>query len=188
MVEMWHGGSRWDGDPEIRPPKQGRYEAGPGLYLTNQYDRARKYAKGGKVVTRVVLKDNIRWLADARLPYHTLVEFVQSAPRMSAKKAILADLVRCKDREGDLLPVSRLVNLCINHEALAGKAGQHLAAWLTEQGIDADLHSPGHGEDWVVVYNPAIIRRFEVVPGSSIKGDPSFPPVATQLALAARAG
>lgn len=187
MLELWHGGRRWEGDPEVRPPKKGRYECGPGIYLTNQYDRAYKYAKGGGVTTRVTLSDGVRWLEDAKLPLAVLQDYVRTARGMRQKVSILEDLQRCSDREStELISVSRLVNLCINHEAVAGQQGVQLANWLVAQGIDASLHSVNGAEQWVIVFNPKVIRRHRAVSASAINGaDRDFQLVTVQLAASA---
>lgn len=181
MITMWHGGRRWAGAPEVRSPKQGRYECGPGIYLTNRYERARKYAKGGGVVQKVTLADGARWLEDTNLPVATLLDYVASARGMAHKASVREDLLRAERREGDRLPVSYLVNLCVNHEAVAGKAGAALADWLAEQGIDASRHSVNAEEDWIVVFNPKIIRRHVVVSASTVTGCVDFPKVAQQF-------
>lgn len=169
---MWHGGKRWEGSPEIRPARQGKYECGPGLYLTTSYLRARKYAAGGKVTTRVTLADGVRWLEQATLPLRELLDYVQTAPRVSNRKKLESDLIRYYADAAQSLDescaVSRLVNLLINAESLSGKAGVHFANWLVSKGIDASLHSPMAGEQWVVVFNPDIICQHRVVPASRV--------------------
>lgn len=175
MIELWHGGSRWQGAPEVRPPKQGSYECGPGLYLTTNYLRARKYASGGKVTTKVVLKDGVKWLEDAKLPLRELVDYVKTAPRLIGRAQLLADLTRphggANASLDDPSPVYRLVNLMVNGNALAGKPGVHLAAWLASKGIEASLHRPMGGEQWVIVFDPKIITSYRVVPASDVSLD-----------------
>ncbi len=171
MIELWHGGARWYGTPEIQEPRSGRYECGPGLYLTTSYSRAREYAKGPKVVTRVSLTDDIRWLEDARLPLDTLTHYVENAYRMRNKKQVLSDLRNAGRRDGEQLPVSYLVNLCVNYDCLAGKQGLLLAKWLAEQGIDASLYKRSASEHWVVVFNPKVIARSNVVPAAEVSLD-----------------
>lgn len=180
-MELWHGGRRWEGGPEIQAPKRGRYECGPGIYLTNKYDRARKYAKGGGVTLKVKLADTVRWLEEARLPVATLESYVRDTRGLRKKADILEDLRSAAERMGgDTLPASFLVNLCVNHEAVAGEQGVRLAAWLAEQGIDASMHSVNAEEDWVVVFNPAVIKRYEVISASTISGCADFPKAAAQ--------
>lgn len=182
MIELWHGGSRWMHKPVIQAPKKGRYECGPGIYLTTSYLRARKYAAGGKVTTKVTLADNIRWLEQAKLPLRELVDFLDSAPRLVGRRLIKEDLLqRGIDRNlalDDLCPVDRLVNMLINADALSGKVGVYLANWLTEKGIDAALHRPMGQEQWVVVFNPQVISKHKVIPASDVSLDEyDLPPI-----------
>lgn len=172
-MDFWHGGTRWVGRPEIRPAEKGRYECGPGLYLTTHYLRAKKYTGGGKVTTRVTLSDEVRWLEDARLPMREMVEFLSSTPRIKGRQQLLSDLVDRFDDRGQgldvLSPVSRLVNLMVNAESLSGQVGIELASWLASKGIDASFHKPGSGaEQWVIVFNPMIIQSHRVVPASAV--------------------
>jgi len=175
MIQLWHGGSRWNGKPEVQAPKQGRYECGPGINLTTHYLRARKYATGGKVTTLVTLSDNIRWLEQAKLPLKDLVQFLDETPRLPGRAALKEDFLQRAIERGmamdDLCPVERLVNVLINSEALAGKVGLHLADWLTRNGVDAALHRAMGQEQWVIVFNPAIIVKHQVVPAASVKLD-----------------
>jgi hypothetical protein len=172
MIELWHGGKRWDGRPEVRPSKQGRYECGPGIYLSTNYSTARKYATGGKVVTRVSLADNIGWLERTKLPLKELLHYLDTAPRLPRREAVKRDFLERQDRRSlapnDLCDVARLVNTLINEELLAGKLGVHLAEWLTSKGIDASLHSPRVGEQWVIVFNPAAIKKHTATSPSSV--------------------
>lgn len=185
MIQLWHGGNRWEGRPEIRPSKQGRYECGPGIYLTTHYDTARKYAKGGKVVTRVTLADDIRWIHRQKAPVQSLRDYVRSTSRFPRRADILADIDRAVERRSvngavTEFAVETLLNLAINRECLDGQQGVLFAHWLVEQGVDAMLHRAYGQEQWVVVFNPDIIRRFEVVPASAVNGDWDFPEIKLQ--------
>ncbi|WP_434715924.1 hypothetical protein [Paraburkholderia sp. A3RO-2L] len=170
MIEFWHGGRRWVDRPTVQPPKQGRYECGPGIYLTNQYERARhKYAKGNGVTTLVGLKDDISWLERKHLPLQDMQDYVRQTPRFRQRELILHELSYSAERLGrDLIPLSYLVNLCVNNDVLSGTQGVALAAWLAEQGVDASLHTVNAVEQWVIVFNPAVIERYRVVPASQV--------------------
>lgn len=172
MIELWHGGNRWIGPPEVRPPRRGKYECGPGLYLTTSYLRARTYARGGKVTTKVRLADDVHWLERAQLPLRELLDYAKTAPRLSGRAQLLDDLVRRyaepETAMDQLCDVSRLVNLLINSEALAGKPGVHLAQWLGSKGIDASLHRPMGQDQWVIVFNPDVIKAHRVIPAESV--------------------
>jgi hypothetical protein len=51
---------------------------------------------------------------------------------------------------------------------LSGTPGVALGAWLAEQGVDASLHTVNAVEQWVIVFNPAVIERYRVVPASQV--------------------
>lgn len=164
-MEFWHGGRRWEGSPEVMAPAQGRYECGPGLYLTTSYATASKYAKGPKVLTRVVLPayESIHWLEDTVLPLEELVAIATRIPRLKCRDAIIGDLRKASVCSGKgMLPVETLLNLGVNYEALAGKAGLAFVAELVQLGIDASRYNRNGQEDWVIVFNPAIIRKHSV--------------------------
>jgi hypothetical protein len=176
MIELWHGGSRWTGDPEIRGPRKGCYEAGPGLYFTTSYLRASSYAKGGNVVTRVGLSDDITWLEDHMLPAGELLEYVKGASRLPRRQNIAQYLEENLHRQhwedaawDKPLYTSVLVNLCVNEESLGGSAGVELARWLSDKGIDASLHKQSASEHWVVVFNPKVIEQYKVVKAADVK-------------------
>ncbi|MEX3984198.1 hypothetical protein AB4Y45_35165 [Paraburkholderia sp. EG287A] len=169
MIELWHGGARWEGGPEVQPPKPERYEAGPGIYLTTRYLRAKDYSRGSKVTTLVTLREEMRWLEQAKLPLAKIEAYVRDTPRFPKRERMLASLSRYGDEYGrEAFPVSVFVNMCVNNRILAGKQGVLLTQWLTEQGIDASLYDKGCGEQWVIVFNPAAIRRHKVVSATHV--------------------
>ncbi len=98
--QMYHGGSRWSTAPEIRPSKGGRYEGGVGIYFTNDYETARKYAKGGKIVQIVNIKSDFRRLKDVKVSISELVDFVTNLSGMRKKKEVMSDLKRYSERAG----------------------------------------------------------------------------------------
>lgn len=179
-IQLWHGGRRWEGGPEVRPPKEGRYECGPGIYLTNRYGRARGYAKGGGVTQQVTLKEEVRWLEDVALPRTDIESCARTLPGMRNRKLVLDDLRRTADIFRETLHASYLVNLCVNHNAVPGKAGVALAKWLVEHGIDASLHPVNALESWVIVFNPEVIKRYQVILAADIAGDADFPRILRQ--------
>lgn len=172
MIELWHGGSRWEGGPEVQPPKAKRCEAGPGIYLTTRYLTARDYARAGKVTTLVTLRDNIRWLERAKLPLATIEAYVRETSRFPKRDRMLSRLARYGDEFGrDAFPVSIFVNACVNNDVLTGKQGVLLAHWLVEQGIDASLYTVNAQEQWVIVFNPAVIAKHKVISATVVRLD-----------------
>lgn len=174
-LQLWHGGARWIGGPEVQAPRPGRYECGPGIYLSTEYSDAYKYARGGKVTTLVDLAPELRLLEKTRLPLADVLEFAQNLPRLRKRAEILSDLkanvARRQALDPELIDASVLVNLCVNYEALSGATGLALARWLVDQGIDASWHSPGGDRYWLVVFNPKVIKAFKVVRAADVSLD-----------------
>lgn len=172
-LKLWHGGKRWDGEPAVRPPKKGRCEYGPGIYFTNSLEVAKKYAKGGKIITLAEIEVN-QWLETAECSFHEIVKFVANRS-WKGKNRLMENLmqagaIRTKHGlTGFNRPVSSLVNEFVN-AGLTGKAGVELAEWLAGRGIDASC-TRSYGHDVVVVFNPKAIVDWKVVPSSEINYD-----------------
>jgi hypothetical protein len=164
--QFWHGG-RWDGSPEVQSPKKGRYEAGPGIYLTTRYSTARKYAKGGGSTILVDVDANLNFADKTDMPVEKAVAFVQNLPRMKAKKAIIDDLHYSLNRKGSIT-AQVLVNLVVNHEAGSGEVGLEVAAFIRSLGVDASLEHKSGQEQWLVIYNPKVIRSYRKVASADV--------------------
>lgn len=162
---MYHGGTRWSRIPsEIIGSKQGRYEAGVGIYFTNSYETARKYAKGGRVVHAVSIDKNFKLLKDVRVNLNELVNFVKSVPGMKKKSIIVDDLKRYAERTSATeVSLEVLNNLLVNHEAGAGKAGVFVSNYFVSKGADAYLENQSGEEFWLVVFNPKILKKMTVI-------------------------
>lgn len=172
MIELWHGGRRWNDKPSVQAPRKGRYECGPGIYLTSQYDRARKYAAGNGITTLVSLRENITWLERTEVSLQAMEDYVRQTMGFRKRSLILEDLAKIAHRlDRDQLSANSLVNLCVNHDVLSGSQGVNLAHWLVEQGIDASLHVVNLIEHWVVVFNPVIIEGYRAVPAAQVSLD-----------------
>lgn len=177
--QLWHGSKRWDGQPEVRAPKQGRYEAGPGIYLTTKYETAYKYAKGGGSTMLVTLKPNLRFADEVMIPLDRGIDFVKNCPRMKSKKDIIADLrSNCDRHNTEAFRASVLINLIVNYEAGAGEVGIHVANFLASLGVDVSLERQSGGEQWLVVINPRAIQNVKRIPASEVQMDMrQLPPV-----------
>lgn len=162
--QMYHGGNRWTTAPEIRPSKGGRYEGGVGIYFTNNYETARKYAKGGKVVQLVDIRSNFRKLRDVRVDINELSDFVTNLSGLRRKREIVSDLNRFGQRTNRTeCSLEILNNLIVNHEAGAGSVGTEIAAYFTSKGADASVQDQSGDEQWLVVFNPKIIVKYSPV-------------------------
>lgn len=158
---LWHGSRRWNGRPEVRGSTKGRAEHGPGLYLTTNLETAWKYAKGGGRLYLFELKDDTRFISGAKIPLHEMLAFVHDLGRVPKRTQVLSDLKRQENRfQRDLVPASILVNVLVNADALSGDNGPLLAKLLVGHGIDGDCVKQS-GEDWVVLWNPEKVVRYE---------------------------
>ena len=93
-IKMYHGGKRWHFAPtEIQPSKKNRYEGGVGIYFTNNYNTARTYAKGSKVVHLVDIDKNYKDIRNIKLSLTTVIDFIKGVTGMKHKKEILVDLI-----------------------------------------------------------------------------------------------
>ena len=171
VVRMWHGSKRWDGLPEIRAPKKGRYEAGVGIYLTSSYERARSYAKGGGSTMLITLKPNIRYAYNVFIKVDTIVQFLNRLSKTDKKLQLIRnDIVANAERmKSDSVRAQILINLFVNYEAGLGKNGLELADFLQKNGVDANLENQSGGEKWIVVINPDIIAKIGKVSAKDVK-------------------
>ena len=168
---FYHGAQRWEGPPQIVAHRKGHAEHGPGIYLTTAWQTAVKYAKGGGAVYRIELSPETRWLEGARLPLAETVAWVRGLPRLRGKSDIVDTLSRTADRTGrDTLPAFVLVNAFVNRDVASGQHGPSLAAYLVAHGIDASLVQQG-AEDWVVVFNPGIVRSVRRVSAAEVSAE-----------------
>lgn len=108
----------------------------------------------------VELDPGLKLLDDVSFTRAQMQEALDSLPRLRRRKQIEEDLDRATERHpnGQLM-ACYLVNLCVNHEALAGDNGPALARWLTDNGVDASLESKSGAEEWLVVFNPRVILK-----------------------------
>lgn len=171
MIRLWHGGGIWHDKPEVRAQKKGNQECGPGIYMSTNYSTARNY---GRSLTLVTLTDQITWLEDTKLPSAVVFDYLD---KLSGKgvPAVLADVkayqARLKHENGEPIPASVLVNLLLFHGAAHGERGVQLAAWLVKQGIDASRYNRSINDDWVIVFNPKVIAKYERATNMKITSD-----------------
>lgn len=160
VFQMYHGGNKWIGSPEINPSKKGRYECGIGIYFTNNYSTARRYAKGGKVVHLVDIDKNFKDITSVNIPLKDMVYFVKNLYGLKKKKEIIQDIINFSTRTSKtVVPAYVLNNLIVNYEVGSGKVGPEIAKYFVSNGIDAALDKQHGDEFWLIVFNPKIIKK-----------------------------
>lgn len=154
----WHGAHRWTWPPEIRAPRKGRYEHGPGIYITNLWSRAAQYAKGGGSVLRMRLR--LKPLDEVRVEHEEVIAFVRGCRGLRHKEAIVGD-IRRNQEFGRYFRPEFLRNLCVNHEALTASSAPLITEWLNQQGLPYSVNFIGQKgevkEEWIVVHDPSLI-------------------------------
>lgn len=160
--QMYHGGSKWSGEPEIRPTK-GRYEGGTGIYFTTNYETARKYAKGSNVVQIVDIASSFTDLKTVKVDIDSIFEFLDSLGGLKKRKELKSDIQRFADRiQKKEIPLTVLNNLIINWEAGSGEIGKEVARFFVSNGADAVIDDQSGDEQWLIVFNPKIIKNYKV--------------------------
>lgn len=163
-IEMYHGGNKWYSEPELRPPSKGRYEFGPGIYFTNNYETAKKYAKGSNVVQLVKIDKNFKDMKLVSIEINQALDFIKNKIPPKNRKSIQTDIIRYMERSGKMsVPLTVINNLIVNWESGSGQIGVDIANFFAQSGADAIVEDRSGNEQWMVVFNPKIIKKYEVV-------------------------
>lgn len=160
IMSLWHGGKGLQfNHMEMLPHKKGRWERGPGLYLTTHYDTAFKYAKGGGTVYLVTVKKGTD-IDQVRVSFEDAAEFIKRYAIRKYQKNILDDLKANELRSGSI-PIAAVSNLCFNYDALSSANTVALRKYLISHGVDYEIvkNFGGRAETVIVVYNPEIIQN-----------------------------
>jgi len=173
---MYHGGKRWSRIPsEILGSKQGRYEAGVGIYFTNDYNTARRYAKGSRVVHAVDIDKNFTEIGDVKLPLSDIIGFLKGLGGLKHREDIINSIIKNAERmKTDYITADVLNNLVVNYEAGAGNVGIKIANYLVSKGVDAKFELQSGDEFWLVIFNPNIIKGVSVIDASKVTSDFEF--------------
>ena len=167
-LTLWHGGRNLDTNyKEIQASANGRWEHGPGLYLTNQFDTAVKYAKGGGKVFKVELDfDPSKSIGRTQVELADAIVFVKSHAKKSTSKDVISSLESNSERSKTpgKVGIEILVNLLLNDNALTSAKTKNLAEFLVDSGIQYGVtRYGGRDEVVVIVYDRNIIKKVSPV-------------------------
>lgn len=173
IFQMYHGGKKWSVLPtDVQASKRGRYEGGVGIYFTNSYTTARKYAKGSRVVHKVDIDGNFKDASSVKIPLEKMVEFLKRVPRLKHRSEIIADVTNYATRvKSTEVSANVLNNLVVNYEAGSGPTGIAITRFFIENGVDASKQNQSGDEFWLVVFNPKILKKVVVTNPNSMSND-----------------
>lgn len=174
-MKLWHGGRNLESDyNEPKKATKGRWEYGPGLYLTTHYETAYKYAKGGgkTYMVHFELGTNIN---DVSINIEEALDFIQKNVVKPKRNLILEDIHFHMKRmeKTEHLDANVFLNLMINHDAVIGEKTINLNRFLVEQGIDystVDRFS-GRDETVVVIFNNKLIKSVKPIKAKDVSLD-----------------
>jgi hypothetical protein len=160
-LTLWHGGNLEFGQDNVSH-KGGRWEHGPGLYLTTHYDTARKYSKGSRKLYQIVIRKgtNIR---DVEIPMDKVTEFGDLYFIKSKKKDALERInKRVKDAK---INADTFLNIVFNEQAIKNTDTDKLRVFLVQQGVDYSIVDNAFGwhERMVVLFNMKSIVSKRIV-------------------------
>ncbi|MFW6243063.1 MAG: hypothetical protein ACOC2W_02795, partial [bacterium] len=144
--------------------KKGRFEYGPGLYLTTHYDTALKYSKGSRKLYLVTVEKG-NDLNDSKIDQNTVKKFIESYV-ITRKRNDVWNRVK-EYSQNDQIPGDILNNVIINEDAIKSTNLTHLREFYINNGIDYNLiKNPfGWGELMMVLFNTKKIRNIIRVEG-----------------------
>lgn len=150
-MTFWHGGNldRYD---DVIAQKSGRYEFGPGLYATTQYEVVQKYTKGGRKLYKIEVERGTD-IQNVNLSMASVTEFVNTYVPKSKRKDVLSRY--SKYIKNDSLPAMIFMNVILNEKAIPSTYTSYLRQFLVDSGIDYELvqNAFGWGESMIVLYN-----------------------------------
>lgn len=156
-IALWHGGRELEYN--YRNPKEskkGRWEHGPGLYLTTHYETAKKYSKGGGKTYKVTIEEGVN-IAEIFLKIEDVLNFASKNIIKRVRNEFLEDVYNNSKRIGNtgLINAEYFLNLCINNDAVKGKNTIALNNFLVENGVDYGISTrfAGRDETILVVFN-----------------------------------
>ena len=150
-MNLWHGGNLEEYN-DVIAQKNGRYEYGAGLYLTDHKETAIKYAKGSRKLYLITIKKGVD-INDAFLDIETVNSFISKYVIGNKRKEV-------KERIGKYVKNGKvkaflLNNIILNEKAISSTNTNKLRSFYVENGIDYEVvdNAFGWGETMVVLYN-----------------------------------
>lgn len=171
-LTLWHGGRNLENSyRSFQHSRKGKWEHGPGIYLTTHYERAASYAKGGGKTYLVEFKEGNN-IDDIQLSLSSAYEFVNQHVIKKKAKEVIESIKENSNRTSDnqCIKASYFLNIMINFEAIASSKTHHLNQFLVDNQVDYSIvnYFGGRPETVFVIFNNKIIHHVQSVPGQKV--------------------
>jgi hypothetical protein len=151
-MSFWHGGRLDDAYSEAISHKKGRWEYGPGLYLTTHYGTAQRYSKGNRKLYLITIRKG-NDADDVKIPVEEALDFVNTYVLRAMRKEVIWAINEHSATgsiDGDIF-----INIIVNRQAIKNTDTFKFRKFLVQQGIDYSIvdNAFGWGEVMVVLFN-----------------------------------
>lgn len=171
---MWHGGRNLEDNYRKDIAPKGRWDHGPGLYLSTSYLRAVQYAKGGGRTYKVTIEEG-NFINDVNIPIENVLDFVSKKVTANKRKVVLGYIHDNMKRlnKTDNFSADTFLNIILNEEAIPKSKAPALSEFLVENGVDFSRSNNygGANEDIVVVFNKSKIKQVKWIPAKDVSLD-----------------
>lgn len=171
-LTLWHGGRDLEHNyRSFQTSRKGKWEHGPGIYLTTHYERAYSYAKGGGKTYLVEFKEGNN-IDNVNLSLSFVYEFINSYVVKKKAKEVIDCIKENSNRlsNDDTIKASYFLNIMINFDAIMPSKTYHLNKFLVDNGADYSIvnHFGGREETVFVIFNNDIIHKVKSVPAKEV--------------------
>lgn len=171
-LTLWHGGRDLEYNYHtFQSSRKGKWEHGPGIYLTTHYERASSYAKGGGKTYLVEFREGTH-IDDVKLSLISVYEFVNTYAIKKKSKEVIDCIKNNAQRTSsdDTIKASYFLNIMINFDAISPGKTHYLNQFLIENGVDYGTvnNFGGRPETVFVIFNNKVIQKVKAIPSKEI--------------------
>lgn len=171
-LTLWHGGRDLEYSYQsFQSSRKGKWEHGPGIYLTTHYERASSYAKGGGKTYLVEFTEGNN-IDNVKISLSNVYEFINNYVIKKKAKEVIDCIKDNSNRtsDGESIKASYFLNIMINFDALTPAKTQHLNEFLVSNGADYSIvnHFGGRPETVFVIFNNKMIHKVKAIPAKEV--------------------
>lgn len=171
-LTLWHGGRDLEYNYRtFQSSRKGKWEHGPGIYLTTHYERASNYAKGGGKTYLVEFSEGNN-IDDIKLSLSSVYEFVNKYVIKKKSKEVIDCIKNNAQRTSndDSIKASYFLNIMINFDAISPSKTHYLNEFLVEHKADYGIvnNFGGRPETVFIIFNNKLIQKVKSVPAKEV--------------------